>query len=161
MKCNAADILKELGLSTKEDTPIYKMIDDLTEIGDKFSKRRTELLSFEGESVQTFSDKFHDLGDDIKSLNENQIFVFGSNEKGIHGKGAAKTARKLFGAELGNAEGIQGQSYAITTKKTPYEKYDSIEPVRESVNKFIEYAKKHPDKEFIVTEVGTNLAGFS
>ena len=36
----------------------------------------------------------------IESVNEAEIFVFGSNESGRHGKGAAKTALR-FGAKLG------------------------------------------------------------
>jgi hypothetical protein len=30
--------------------------------------------------------------DNIKRIEENQVFVFGSNQSGRHGKGAAKTA---------------------------------------------------------------------
>mgnify|MGYP006877977877 FL=1 len=52
----------------------------------------------------------------IDKLNSNQIFVFGSNTQGRHGKGAALTARNKFGAIYGQAEGLQGQSYAIITK---------------------------------------------
>lgn len=37
---------------------------------------------------------------EITHLKENEIFVFGSNYAGIHGKGAAKTALK-FGAIRG------------------------------------------------------------
>ena len=52
----------------------------------------------------------------IRSLQPNQIFVFGSNTQGRHGLGAAKIALQKFGAKYGQAEGIQGQSYAIITK---------------------------------------------
>jgi hypothetical protein len=52
----------------------------------------------------------------IDKLNSNQIFVFGSNTQGRHGKGAALTAKNKFGAIYGQAEGLQGQSYAIITK---------------------------------------------
>lgn len=50
--------------------------------------------------------------DFIESVNETEIFVFGSNESGRHGKGAAKTALRL-GAKLGIGNGISGNSYAI------------------------------------------------
>ena len=53
----------------------------------------------------------------IKELKENEIFVFGSNRQGRHGKGAALTARNKFGAIYGQSEGLQGQSYAIITKE--------------------------------------------
>ena len=51
----------------------------------------------------------------VSSLAEGEVFVFGSNEAGRHGKGAAKTARQ-WGASLGQAEGRQGATYAIPTK---------------------------------------------
>lgn len=44
------------------------------------------------------------------------IFVFGSNYEGRHGAGAAKIAKEHFGAVYGQAEGLQGNSYAIPTK---------------------------------------------
>jgi hypothetical protein len=37
----------------------------------------------------------------ITSLQDNQIFVFGSNTQGKHGAGAAFTARNKFGAKYG------------------------------------------------------------
>ena len=51
--------------------------------------------------------------DYIDRLLPNQIFVFGSNTLGYHTGGASGTARKKFGAVWGQAEGLQGQSYAI------------------------------------------------
>ena len=53
----------------------------------------------------------------ITSLKDNQVFVFGSNPEGRHGAGAAKTAKDKFGAKYGQGEGIQGQSYALPTKR--------------------------------------------
>lgn len=53
----------------------------------------------------------------ILSLKPNQIFVFGSNPEGRHGAGAAKTAKDKFGANYGQGEGMQGQSYALPTKR--------------------------------------------
>lgn len=38
----------------------------------------------------------------IRELQENEVFVFGSNELGIHGKGAAKTAIQ-WGAKHGQS----------------------------------------------------------
>ena len=45
-----------------------------------------------------------------------EIFVFGSNLAGRHGKGGALTARVHHGAVYGQGEGLQGRSYAIPTK---------------------------------------------
>ena len=51
----------------------------------------------------------------ITTLQPNEIFVFGSNLAGMHGGGAARTANKLFGAEMGVGVGPTGQCYAIPT----------------------------------------------
>lgn len=51
----------------------------------------------------------------ITHLEENEIFVFGSNLKGIHGGGAARVALEKFGAVWGQGTGLQGNSYAIPT----------------------------------------------
>ena len=51
--------------------------------------------------------------DYIDALLPSQVFVFGSNALGYHTGGASKTARKMFGAIWGQAEGLQGQSYAL------------------------------------------------
>lgn len=60
------------------------------------------------------------LGDHFYSGNvtpeDNVIFVFGSNTEGRHGAGAAKVAKDDFGAIYGQAEGLQGNAYAIITK---------------------------------------------
>lgn len=95
----------------------------------------------------------------ITSLNEGEVFVFGSNEKGIHGKGAAKTAMQ-WGAQKGQAEGLQGSTYAIPTKSNPNTSL-KIEDVKSYVDNFIKYATEHPELTFLVTEIGTGLAGFS
>jgi hypothetical protein len=45
--------------------------------------------------------------DEIKKLEQGNIFVFGSNLSGRHGKGAAKTALG-WGAKWGQGVGLQG-----------------------------------------------------
>lgn len=44
------------------------------------------------------------------------IFVFGSNEAGVHGAGAAAYAMRFRGAVYGEGVGRKGRSYAIPTK---------------------------------------------
>ena len=44
------------------------------------------------------------------------IFVFGSNEAGRHGKGAALAAKLQYGAVYGVGRGRTGNAYAIPTK---------------------------------------------
>jgi hypothetical protein len=51
----------------------------------------------------------------ITELEPNEIFVFGSNLKGMHGGGVAYIAYRKFGAIMGQGVGLQGQSYAIPT----------------------------------------------
>src|SRR5271157_3997992 len=90
------------------------------------------------------------------------IFVFGSNEKGIHGGGAARTAILKHGAIWGQGEGRQGDSYAIPTCSNPVYSHNDQLPlpkVHEYVRRFIQYAKEHPKEDFKVTQVGCGLAG--
>lgn len=90
----------------------------------------------------------------IDDLQENQVFVFGSNLAGMHGGGAARVARLRFGAVMGNGVGMQGRSYAIPTMQ------GGTETIRPYVNDFIAYAKEHPELTFIVTPIGCGIAGF-
>lgn len=98
--------------------------------------------------------------DDIIELTEdNEIFVFGSNESGIHGAGAAKFALDNYGAIWGQGYGLQGISYAIPTK----DKYIRTLPLSDIVvyvEEFIEDAKAHQELQFIVTPIGCGLAGY-
>ena len=88
-----------------------------------------------------------------------KIFVFGSNLQGRHGKGAALAAAREHGAIYGQGEGLQGRSYAIPTKRTPYERMELSEVIV-GVNTFLSFAQYHPEYEFIMTEIGCGLAGF-
>lgn len=90
----------------------------------------------------------------IDDLQENQVFVFGSNLAGMHGGGAARIARLRFGAVMGNGVGMQGRSYAIPTMQ------GGTKTIRPYVNDFIAYAKKHPELTFLVTPIGCGIAGF-
>lgn len=94
----------------------------------------------------------------IKSLNENEIFVFGSNLSGIHGKGAAKTAVG-WGAKYGQASGIQGKTYGIPTKDASIRRTLDLNEIKPFVDDFIEWAKYHSGNIFYVTEIGCGLAG--
>jgi len=95
--------------------------------------------------------------ENITKLKENEIFVFGSNTEGRHGKGAAKTSLK-WGAIYGQGFGIQGQTYAIPTKNGNF-KVLPINEIKPYVDNFIDYAGENQDKIFLVTEIGTGLAG--
>ena len=96
--------------------------------------------------------------DYIDSLLPGQIFVFGSNALGYHTGGASGTARKRFGAVWGQAEGLQGQCYAIPGDYGKNIRKDG--EVRAAVGRFIAFAKEHPDLFFLVTRVGCGIAGY-
>lgn len=101
----------------------------------------------------------------IQNLAPNQVFVFGSNTQGRHSKGAALTAKNKFGAIYGQAEGPQGQSYAIITKDLTKNTHPSRTPeqIKEQIHNLYEYARENPDKEFLVaySGKGTNLNAYS
>lgn len=90
----------------------------------------------------------------INKLKGGQVFVFGSNGMGAHYGGAAAQAVQQFGAVMGQAEGMQGDSYAINSM-------DGLEVMREQVERFVHYAKEHPERTFLVTAVGCGIAGYS
>ena len=87
------------------------------------------------------------------------IFVFGSNESGIHGAGAAYYARKNHGAIYGVGFGRQGNSFAIPTKDWSIETlpYEAVEAY---VKRFLAYAKQSAEI-FHLTKIGCGLAGMS
>ena len=110
-------------------------------------------------STNKFTDDFFDPNaGKITSLPDNHIFVFGSNEAGRHGKGAALDAVNNFGAETGKGFGLQGQSFAIPTKDGNLNVLDN-KRIQHYVNQFLEFAKQNKDKTFVFNDIGTGLAG--
>lgn len=100
----------------------------------------------------------------IKNLAPNQIFVFGSNTEGRHGAGTARLCLNKYGAKYGQASGLQGQSYGlITTDLTKPRPSRTPQQIIKEINKFYEFAKAHPELEFLVayTAEGYNLCGYS
>ena len=81
--------------------------------------------------------------DHIARLGSNEVFVFGSNEQGLHYGGAAKVAYEKF-----------GKSYGINSMS-------GIGVMGEFVKEFCEFAKAHPEKHFLVTPIGCGIAGYS
>lgn len=90
---------------------------------------------------------------------KDKIFVFGSNLAGRHGKGAAKTALMEYGATYGVGTGPTGNAYAIPTKDVNL-KTLPLSDISLYVLDFIEYAKIHNDRKFLVTRIGCGLAGY-
>ena len=89
-----------------------------------------------------------------------EIFVFGSNLRGAHGKGAALHARKEHGAIYGQSVGLQGNSYAIPTKDANIRTLP-LDVINRHVETFLRFADAHPEMRFNVTAIGTGLAGYS
>jgi hypothetical protein len=88
-----------------------------------------------------------------------EIFVFGSNLAGRHGKGAALYARLHCGAQYGVGHGLQGQSYAIPTKDWRLQAL-SLEDIHTWVRVFLAFAREHKHLTFRVTRIGCGLAGY-
>jgi hypothetical protein len=86
-------------------------------------------------------------------------FVFGSNEAGRHGRGAARTAAQLYGAVYGIGYGPMGRSFAVPTKDAGLHELP-LQRIQQHVNRFLHYARTHPDLQFAVTRIGCGLAGF-
>ena len=92
--------------------------------------------------------------DFITELKEGEVFVFGSNEEGMHGGGAARIASEKFGAKWGEGIGMTGRCYAIPTMD------GSLDIIRKHVDDFTEYAAAHPELTFLVTRLGCGIAGW-
>ena len=92
--------------------------------------------------------------ENITSLGEDEVFVFGSNLTGNHAGGAARVARERFGAIMGQGVGMQGQSYAIPTMQ------GGVETIKPYVDDFIELAREWDQTTFYVTRIGCGIAGF-
>lgn len=90
----------------------------------------------------------------IDYLAANEIFVFGSNMNGLHMGGAARAAMNKFGAIWGKGDGLQGQSYAISTM-------EGLANTAVNVGRFIAFAVAHPELRFLVTAIGCGIAGYT
>ena len=93
----------------------------------------------------------------IRRLGRYEVFVFGSNDQGLHNGGAALKAVQRFGARMGVAEGPQGQSYAIPTVGA------NIGPdeIRAAFRRLVDYARLHPELTFLVTALGCGHGGYT
>lgn len=87
------------------------------------------------------------------------IFTFGSNEAGRHGKGAAKTAVDEYGAIYGIGYGLMNRSFAIPTKNAMLSPL-SIDQIGAYVYEFIKFTREHPEMGFYLTPIGTGYSGY-
>jgi hypothetical protein len=92
-------------------------------------------------------------------LHDELLFVFGSNESGFHGAGAAKYATLAFGAVYGQPFGIQGRSFAIPTRNRKIVTLP-LKTVKTYVDKFLDWSVSNPGRKYYITPIGTGLAGY-
>ena len=88
------------------------------------------------------------------------VFVFGSNEAGMHGAGAAKTAMEKHAYPYGKSYGHYGSAFGIPTKDERIQTLRVLN-IHLYVNGFIAYAMGRPKLRFKVTQIGCGLAGYS
>lgn len=91
-------------------------------------------------------------------LDDRLIFVFGSNEAGRHGAGAAKEALE-YGATYGIGYGLMGNSYGIPTKDRNLNVLP-LKNIQEYVDHFKEVILEQQDHYFYITPFGTGRAGY-
>ena len=89
-----------------------------------------------------------------------EVFVFGSNLAGRHGKGAALDAMRHWGAIRGCGVGLQGRAYAIPTKDAKLIPLP-LDAIEKHVEVFKAFAAANPDTLFRLTPIGTGLAGYA
>jgi len=94
------------------------------------------------------------------TIGPNEVFVFGSNLRGYHGAGAARTALLKYGAVSGCSVGLHGKSYAIPTKDI-HLKPLSLDSIATSVKQFLMFAEHHDLLTFKVTDIGCGFAGYT
>ncbi|MDD2819484.1 MAG: hypothetical protein PHN51_11910 [Candidatus Nanopelagicales bacterium] len=102
--------------------------------------------------------KYHQDGE-IPLPGTSDIFVFGSNLRGAHGRGAALVANDLYGAIYGVPRGYMNRCYAIPTKDR-FMRSLSVFEIKQEVDRFIAFTLAHPEMTFWVTRVGCGLAGY-
>jgi len=105
--------------------------------------------------------------ENITKLKKNEVFVFGSNESGIHGAGAARYAAIKFGARKGQGFGLMlpndigdGMSFAIPTKDWNINIL-GLNDIQFYVDRFGDFAYLNNDLKFYVTKIGCGLAGLT
>ncbi|MNQ62741.1 hypothetical protein D3C85_770970 [compost metagenome] len=87
------------------------------------------------------------------------VLVFGSNEAGIHGAGAALFAYQKRGARYGCGYGHTGDSFAIPTKNEDIQTLP-LDMINAYVCGFLAYATGKRKLKFMVTRIGCGLAGY-
>lgn len=128
---------------------------DNTQGKDKFTFDKDAYLSYQSaEQTQFGFSNGRTTPSNIDQLNPGEVFVFGSNANGHHAGGAARVALDKFGAIWGQGDGLQGQSYAISTM-------EGLLNTAANINRFIRFAAEHQEYKFFITPIGCGIAGFN
>lgn len=88
----------------------------------------------------------------------NEIFVFGSNDQGLHYGGAAKQALQ-WGAKMNQAGGLMGNTYGIVTMNWETGNFIGWDNISKQLQLLINFAKTYPYLTFLLTPIGTGIAG--
>lgn len=88
------------------------------------------------------------------------IMVFGSNEAGRHGKGAALVAHHRFEAAMGVGQGLTGNAWALPTKDATL-KTLPLGRIQEEAQELLHYARLAPNFHFMLSRVGCGLARYT
>jgi hypothetical protein len=94
------------------------------------------------------------------------VWVFGSNDSGIHGAGSARVAYNIFNRPYGiqyshglYVSGNLQESYAIPTKDINIDTLP-LSIVKYNISVFREFVEANPTKDYYITRIGCGLAGF-
>ena len=93
--------------------------------------------------------------DNITSPAEDEILVFGNNAAGDADTTYAQLARKSFGAEMNNPEGLQGASYSIAVEGVTFEK------LKEQITTLLGLIYEWDQNTFLVTPLAIAESGIS
>lgn len=106
---------------------------------------------------------YHTNGTEPPIEKQPWILVFGSNQAGRHGAGAAKLAFNKYGARYGIGFGQEQRSYAIPTKNQQIETL-SLKLITDFVKiarKQMEHRVLNAHDRYWFTAIGCGLAGYS
>ncbi len=102
-------------------------------------------------NVRKAQEDSHDMALDTPN---GDVFVV-CDGMGGHVGGAARMAYEHFGAVWGKGVGMYGKTYAIPTMQ------GGVETIKPYVDDFLQFATVHGELDFLVTEIGCGIAGFT
>lgn len=100
-----------------------------------------------------------DTPENIQTLKANERIVVGTNQRGNHAGGLARQAYEVWGLLPGISEGLVGQCYGFPTLNENYCQ-ESTEDLEQSRDRFYKTALANPELTFLLTKIGTGIAGF-